>query len=588
VDLPDHPTLRVGTIVRGEYRICGLLRHASTGIIFRVEQLSTGAFRALKVLAPDLVEDRASYKRFEREARLSATIASEHVEQVLDAGVDTDTGVPWIVLELIEGETLADHVKRHGPLDLATAAIVVRELCHALAAAHAVGIVHRDLNPKNILLATPRRAGSPFLVKILDFGLAKILETGTAGMATMVGGNPLWVAPEQLTGGPLVTAAVDIWSLGAVAFYMIAGVPFWLGGARAKLPDIYEQVVHAEIPQASVRAMELAVEGRVPSAMDPFFDRCLHRDTAERHPDAAFASESFQSAVTRSEEDEAERTAVMARPKAPPSSSLHVTPHHPDDDPDNSMSDEDAGTSRPPPSPSTKTPAITKLVSPGRVAFKNASADEDVATMRAPRRTVLVPPRAIMAIGAVVAACLVVNGILIVDRLRLFDRASTPRTDGREKGDRTSPAPIARERLSPEATDAELNAPTMPASAPLTAGAPQVSVSPAPSAQRGLLSVICTPICDDVRVDGRSLGESPIVRRSLAAGEHVVRLRWSDPVARKELRVRVAAGAETTVVRQSAPSAPVVDEPPTHPAPSSPLVEPTTRAGAVPSPSPAN
>ncbi len=544
--LPDHPTLRVGSILRGEYRICGMLRHASTGIVFRVEQLSTGAFRALKVLSPDLIDDEASRLRFERESRLSAAIASEHVEQVLDAGVDPDTGTPWIALELLQGETLAEHVKKNGPLDLPTAALVVREICHALAAAHAVGIVHRDLNPNNILLAKPRRAGTPFLVKILDFGLAKLLETGTAGTATMVGGNPLWVAPEQLAGGPIVTAAVDIWSLGAVAFYMIAGVTFWRGGARAKLPDIYEQVVHAEIPPASIRAAELGIPQRVPAPMDAFFDRCLRRDTTERHPDPGFAFESFQAAVTLSAEDDADRTEIMVRSARPPSVR---------------------------PAAAVSEPVRAPVKEEGTPTLPRPSVSASLRPSKDGPRKVFVRRTAVVAVGVIVAACLVVNGVLIVDRLKPGSRGAR-RVDAREIERAAAPMPASRSRLptdlSPEgdggvALDAELDAAATPRASALGV----VTTGP-----RGVLSVVCVPACDDVKLDGKSLGESPIFRRSVVAGEHALRLRWADPVARREMHVRVAAGVEPTLVRQTSPNGAPAEAPASGSAPDAPATSP--------------
>src|SRR5262249_19056597 len=129
------------------------------GAVFVVEQLSTGKARALKLMLPDLAASADARRRFELEARIGSKIESEHVVEIHSAGVDETTRAPYLVMELLVGEDLADRVERTGPLDPAELAAVFQQLCHAVGAAHDVGIVHRDLKPENVFLATTKRAG---------------------------------------------------------------------------------------------------------------------------------------------------------------------------------------------------------------------------------------------------------------------------------------------------------------------------------------------------------------------------------------------------------------------------------------------
>lgn len=155
--------------------------------MYVVEQLSTGRRRALKVLHAQLNDDEGMRARFEREARVGARIESEHVVEVLAAGMDAESGLPWLVMELLEGEDLADHLARQGPLDHAHAGAIGAQLCHALAAAHSVGVVHRDLKPENVFLAKARRLGADFTVKVLDFDIAKIVADAKSRTTDAVG-----------------------------------------------------------------------------------------------------------------------------------------------------------------------------------------------------------------------------------------------------------------------------------------------------------------------------------------------------------------------------------------------------------------
>jgi serine/threonine-protein kinase len=284
--------LAPGTLFAGEYRVVSTLGEGGMGTLYVVEQLSTEKRRALKVLRPELAERPSFRRRFQLEAKISARIKSDHVVEVIAAGFDEPSSSLWIVMELLEGEDLGARLKR-GPLSLADTVEVLDQLCHALGQAHAQQIVHRDLKPENVFLATARRRGVPFTVKVLDFGIARVLKaaqaeaSGTTGAAL---GTPLWMAPEQ--GHPGETSpAIDVWALGLIAFYCLTGKFFWKAAyiEKGSLFALATETFGSPIPAASERAHEYGVADAIPSGFDPWFARCVARKNAERYPNAGEA-----------------------------------------------------------------------------------------------------------------------------------------------------------------------------------------------------------------------------------------------------------------------------------------------------------
>src|SRR3954463_5700611 len=159
-----------------DFRVVRALRAGGMGAVYIVEQMSTGKQRALKVMAPELAMDAATRERFVLEAKAASKIESDHVVEIVTAGVDDQTGAPYLVMELLKGEELADAAYRIGPLPLGDVAEILAQVGHALEQAHLQGIVHRDLKPENIFLAASRRRDVAFTAKILDFGIAKLVE----------------------------------------------------------------------------------------------------------------------------------------------------------------------------------------------------------------------------------------------------------------------------------------------------------------------------------------------------------------------------------------------------------------------------
>jgi serine/threonine protein kinase len=262
------------------------LGRGATGALYVAEQLSTAGHRALKVLRREYTRDPTLFKRFEREAQMAARIPSEHVAQIIASGVDAKLQAPWIAMELLDGQTLGAHVDEAGPIPKETVRQIAEQLCHALAAAHALGIVHRDLKPANVFLSAARRVGAHKMVKVLDFGVARIMtESLTLGGSAL--GTPSWMSPEQVR-GEAATAATDVWALGLIAFYMLTGTQFW----RAS-PDnpmlVMKEIAEGPLPIASVRALELGAGDRVPAGFDAWFAQCVARSPDERFVNASAA-----------------------------------------------------------------------------------------------------------------------------------------------------------------------------------------------------------------------------------------------------------------------------------------------------------
>ncbi|MBI4950846.1 MAG: protein kinase [Myxococcales bacterium] len=272
-----------GTVVGDSFRVERSLSAGGMGAVYVATQLKTGRLRALKIMHPGLAKEARFVERFEQEAQVGARIASEHVVEVVDAGFDQARGVAYLAMELLEGTDLEERVSRGGPLGLGEVRRIYAELGHALGRAHAAGIVHRDLKPENVFLATSRRAGADYTVKILDFGIAKVLAEATS-KATQTIGSPLWMAPEQTTPGAAITPVTDLWPLGLMAFYLLTGRSYWLT-ASAPAPSammLLREVAYEPLPPATERARALGCAHRLPPGFDAWFGRAVVREPASR------------------------------------------------------------------------------------------------------------------------------------------------------------------------------------------------------------------------------------------------------------------------------------------------------------------
>jgi len=283
-----------GATLGGDFRIERQLGAGGMGAVYVAEQISTGRRRALKLMHPSLVSDAKLRERFEQEARVGARIPSDHVVQVIAAGVDEATGSPFIAMELLDGEDLAATMNKRGALPPEDVRAILQPVCHALGAAHNAGIVHRDLKPENIFLLHTRDVQRTFDVKLLDFGIAK-LTADARTMATSAVGTPLWMAPEQTDPRAKIAPTADIWPLALLVFSMLTGRSYWrvASDPSVSVQALMREILFEPVDAPSVRAVEFQIDVPLPEGFDAWFLRCLDRDAAKRFPTANEAWEAL-------------------------------------------------------------------------------------------------------------------------------------------------------------------------------------------------------------------------------------------------------------------------------------------------------
>jgi serine/threonine-protein kinase len=278
-------------VFAGDFEIVEPLAQGGMGAVYVARQISTGKRRALKIMQPDLVADAKARERFTLEARIASRIESEHVVEVVAAGIDDRTGTPWLAMELLEGQDLASLVRTRGRLPPAEVLDVFRQLGHALAAAHRQGIVHRDIKPENVFIARSKRVDAPQLVKVLDFGIAKLTQERQLGGShrTAAVGTPLWMAPEQADSTQTPTPGADVWALGLMAFHALTGRYYWRSAneAEPRIPALFAEILTSPLEPASSRAASIGAGGLLPPAFDGWFGLCVSRDPKARFRDAA-------------------------------------------------------------------------------------------------------------------------------------------------------------------------------------------------------------------------------------------------------------------------------------------------------------
>jgi tRNA A-37 threonylcarbamoyl transferase component Bud32 len=272
------------------------------GAVYVAEQLSTGKQRALKLMHAELAWDARLRERFVQEARVGASIDSEHVVEVVGAGIDVSSGTPWLAMELLDGLDLSSLMQQRGPLPVAEVREILSQLCHALAAAHRSGIVHRDLKPQNVFVARSRQQSIAFKVKVLDFGIAKVVAAarGTS-QATAVVGTPLWMAPEQTDPNGVVSPASDVWALGLIAFRMLTARWYWTQavGEASSVMTLMREVLFEPIVPPSFRAGQMGVGHLIPPGFDAWFARCVDRNPLARFRDAGEAMQALEPVLGR-------------------------------------------------------------------------------------------------------------------------------------------------------------------------------------------------------------------------------------------------------------------------------------------------
>jgi serine/threonine-protein kinase len=271
-----------GMLVGPNVRLVRMLARGGMGSVWVADHLALKTQVAVKFIDQSLGDEDVLLLRFEREATSAAQIRSPHVVQIFDHGF-VDGKVPYIIMELLQGESLGSRLDRLGPLPLDEASAIIAQTCKALSRAHAHGIVHRDIKPDNIFLTDSE---GDLFVKVLDFGIAKQQGNEASGM-TLTGttvGTPHYMSPEQLLSAKDVGVSADLWAVAAVAYRVLTGRPAFDGETFAALCIAIHHGVY--LPVRDIRP-------ELPEALDGWFRQALQNDPAARFASARELAESF-------------------------------------------------------------------------------------------------------------------------------------------------------------------------------------------------------------------------------------------------------------------------------------------------------
>jgi serine/threonine-protein kinase len=277
--LPHKTKIPVGTVLAGKYKITREIGRGGMAAVYEAENVDIGKRVAIKVLAQELTSSAIVVERFLREARAAASIRSPYICDVYDSGRLED-GPPFLVLELLEGESLYERMTKVRYLDVETTVDVLTQVCRGLTKAHASNIVHRDLKPENIFLTKDEEG--KLLAKILDFGLAKFyapLEGQDAKAARLtregaVFGTPAYMSPEQVRGQGAVDLRADLWALGCIAYECVTGKTVWATDQGVAMT--FAQIANAPLPNPQ------ALRADLPDTFTEWFGRALDRNIEKR------------------------------------------------------------------------------------------------------------------------------------------------------------------------------------------------------------------------------------------------------------------------------------------------------------------
>ena len=269
----EHGLPQIGQTLNGKYEIVRLLGEGGMAFVYEAKHQRLQQRVAIKLLTPDFAHDAELVSRFEREARAVARLRSRHVTRVMDVDTTAD-GIPYIVMEFLEGRDLDAELQARQRLPLGEAVDYVLQACAGMVEAHGMGIVHRDLKPANLFVARERDSNDEesIVIKVLDFGISKIVGEATRlTIAGAVMGTVLYMSPEQVRAQPNVDTRADIWSLGVILYELVAGRAPWTGHSH----QIAAAIVAEDPP-------DLGTFAQVPEAFANVVRTMLQRDPARR------------------------------------------------------------------------------------------------------------------------------------------------------------------------------------------------------------------------------------------------------------------------------------------------------------------
>jgi eukaryotic-like serine/threonine-protein kinase len=285
----SQPTLpfQIGEMVAGKYRVESIVGLGGMAAVIAATHIELDQKVAVKILLPERAKEPDAIRRFVTEARAAAKLKSDHAARISDVGTASTPGgvvIPYLVMELLEGEDLATYIERRGRLSPSEAVDFVLEACDAVQEAHSLNIVHRDIKPPNLFVSKNRDGES--VIKLLDFGISKTVERtaphksnpSKSDVRSITGenevmGSPAYMSPEQIRAMKDVDHRTDIWSLGVVLYELLTGRDAFQG---TSIQDVMGNVVHTEPDRLESIAPD------IPRALSAAVHRCLAKDRAQR------------------------------------------------------------------------------------------------------------------------------------------------------------------------------------------------------------------------------------------------------------------------------------------------------------------
>lgn len=264
--------LPIGELFHVRYRVVRCIKAGGMGAVYEVIHEQTRRRCALKVMLPRLVRDPSLRARFQLEATVASEIDSEHIVEVIDAGVDPLTETPFIVMELLRGEELAELVEKRGRLPRDEVVALLFQAALALSKTHAAGIIHRDLKPENMFVSI--RDDGTRRLRVLDFGIAKVVaESAVGSEQTGSMGTPLYMSPEQINGKGAITLRADLYALGHIAFALLTGCAYWQDESRQSdaVFALFVKIMGGAVEPACARAARRGVT--LPETFGAWFAR---------------------------------------------------------------------------------------------------------------------------------------------------------------------------------------------------------------------------------------------------------------------------------------------------------------------------
>ena len=310
-----------GEVLAGRYRLLELLGRGGMGTVWRAEHVELGSQVAVKLIGEGIATGETTLTRFKREAKAAAALSSPHVVQIFDYGVDKD--LPYIAMELLRGESLAQRLKVRRTLAPPVVARLLTHVARAIDKAHKAGILHRDMKPDNVFICKGEDEDDDETVKVLDFGVAKALKpdvVGNLSSHTRTGalvGSPFYMSPEQIRGQKTIDHRGDLWSIGVIGYECVVGKRPFDGES---IGDLVMAVCSDPIPVPSERGCKLA-------GFDAWFAKACARDPNERFTSARDMANAFRALTGEGVLDEETRDSIADSVIGPPMSVTQPDTH---------------------------------------------------------------------------------------------------------------------------------------------------------------------------------------------------------------------------------------------------------------------